>query len=183
MTAQPPLKRSWWLRRLFTRDGLVVALIFVVCAFTLPRLLSLLTIAHFETKEQANIYVAVQHAGDGFDLVGVKAPVTLPATVFVADGSKPSGPSGTETTDRVHVLKRDGASTLIETVWSNDDYVITSRYRVAGQQISPVSRQTFGTPQAAQGLMIAAILALVLKFMLARRRSSRALSATQHANN
>ena len=175
MTTLVPLQRPACLRRLFGGDRLLVALVFVTCVFTVPRLLSLLTTAHFVAQESASIYVAVQNGGNGFDLVGMKAPVTLQTRAFVADGDKPSAPNSTEAADRVRILRRDDASTLMETVWSNDDYAITSRYRVAGEQVSPVSRQTFGVPHVLMGLPIAAVVALASKVALARRRSYRAL--------
>ena len=174
MTDRTRPERPSWLRRLFAADALVVALVFVACAFALPRMLSLLTLEHFEPGEPANLYVAVRRADDGFDLVGVKTPATLPAPAFVADGSKPSAPGSTEATDRVRVLDSDDPGILMETVWSNDDEVITSRYRVAGRHVWSVSRRTFGVPQAVLGLAIAVILAGVAKLVLVWRRASRA---------
>jgi len=56
----------------------------------------------------------------------------------------------------------------METVCSNGDYLVTSRYRVAGHQLSAISRQTLGLGHAAQGLLIAAVVALSLALVLGR---------------
>lgn len=76
----------------------------------------------------------------------------LVALAFVANGDKPSAPNSTEASGRVRALTRDDAGPTMETVWSNDDYVITSRYHVEGQHVSPVSRQTWGYRREASGL-------------------------------
>lgn len=178
MTTPDPSKRHSWLRRLFGGDRALAVLAFVICFFTVPRLLSLLTTARFKAQDSANIYVAVQHGGDGFDLVGVRAPLMLQTPAFVADGDKPGAPDSSEATDRVRVLRRDDAGPLMETVWSNDDHVVTSRYRVTGQQVTAVSCRTFGPAHAFMGVLIAAVVALVLAFALARRRRHRALKVT-----
>ncbi len=175
-TLQPPQPPAW-LRRLLRSDRALVVLVFVVCLFTVPRVLSLLTTEHFEGHELARIYVAVQRDIGGFDLVALEAPAILETPAYVADGGKPSEPNAAEDTDRVRVLKRDDTGTLMETVWSNDDYVVMSRYHVSGKRVSPVSRQTYGLPNALMGLFIAAVVALALKFALARWRTYRALKA------
>ena len=99
----------------------------------------------------------------------------MAAAVFAADGDKPSEPGSAAATDQVRVLRRDDAGLLMETVWSNDDHVITSRYRVTGQQVSAVSSRIFGPQHAVMGVLIAAGVALALAFALAWRRRYRAL--------
>ena len=163
-------------RRLLTSNGLIVGLVFLGCALALPRLLSRLQIERFEASQPADLYVAMPH-GDSFDLVALKAPSALPAAPFVGSRDKPGAPENAESTDRVRVVRSDGAGTLLETVWSNDDHVVTSRYRVTGQQVFGVSRQVFGVPQAFQGLLAAAVIAIALRAALRRWRPRPVLNA------
>jgi hypothetical protein len=175
MTTPTPLTRLPLLRRLFVGDRALVALVLVIGFFTVPRLLSLLMTTHFEAQDSAILYVAVQDAGNGFDLTALRTPVLLQTPAFVTDGDKPSAPGSTEAADPVRVLARDGAGPLMETVWSNDDYVVTSRYRVTGQRLHPVSRQTFGDPHATLGALISVVISTALASVLARRRRHREL--------
>ena len=73
-----------------------------------------------------------------------------------------------------HFAELDRASSLMETVWSNDDDVVTSRHRVADGQVVPISRKVFGLAQAFLGALIAAALAPASWPLRAWRRRARA---------
>ena len=168
------------LRRALPGGRVSRVLVFLLCCLTMPRLASWLMTEHFQARGEPYLYVATRH-GDSFDLVSLKTPATLPSLAFVANGDKPSPPNSAEATQRVRVLGQDASGTLVETAWSNDDYVITSRYRVTGLQVVPVSRRTAGIPQALLGFVIAVVVTRAMKFAQSRWRKSRDAQTLEQA--
>lgn len=158
-------------RPLWRRPWFVTTLVFLVCAMAIPRILAIVMARHYETSEQANMHIAVAR-GSGFELVRTRLPATMLPQVFVGDLAQPSAPAATEAFDRVRVVHRDTSGTLIETVWSNDDYVITSRYLVRGQAVTPVWQKIFGLGQAMLGLLLSSVIALAYRGLAGRRSST-----------
>ena len=158
-------------RPFWRRPWFVTTLVFVVCVATIPRILAVVMANHYDASEQANMHVAVAR-GSGFELVRTRLPATMLPAVIVGDLAQPSAPAATEALDRVRVVRRDTAGTLIETVWSSNDYVITSRYLVRGQAVTPVWQKIFGIGHAMLGLLLSVVIALAYRGLAGRRQSA-----------
>lgn len=131
--------------------------------FLLPRLLSWLSITHYEAGEapSPSFLVAVTgHTGKAFELLPLQETRGRALWIQPATFEDTSG----EQAIRILAQRPDGA--LIETLSHSDSVTLTSHYRIANGRVAPVSLQTFSPGHVMSGFLLAIALSKLLFFVL-----------------
>jgi len=154
---------------LFDHRWLPAIAIFTVAALTLPHWVSVATTKYYEVGESERMFVAVKDGKGTLILDPIRVPETLEKEPFLANGDVPNTPDGRDAPDRVRIVDSGQAGAVMETVRSDRYAALTSRYRVNGRRITPVSQTSFGVLDELAGALLAAALALAFRALVGHR--------------
>lgn len=153
------------------RSKISIALLFVLCAFSFPRLLSVLSTDTFSPGDRpsALFFVAVVKEG------GDQAFELIPFGQAMQEGrslwARPTDltiQTGEFSTIEYHVREQDQDGLLIETASMDDDYRIFSRYRLEDGHIVPLTRTVFGIGHGFAGFTLAGLVCAAFFYFLRR---------------
>lgn len=147
--------------------GFAVVLALSTIAFSMAH--RWLSAESFESGEPPGKYfyvaVSTRHAGQPFELVPFAEASHSTASLMLMK-SDLVVKTGELSTIQYHVIEKTPGASTIETVYSNDDYTFTSRYRVEGQRIVPLRHLISGPGNGMIGLLLALIFTTLLFYML-----------------
>ncbi|NLR74160.1 hypothetical protein [Leeia aquatica] len=154
----------------FPHSKLAFLCVFLLLMFLLPRLLSWLSATDYQPGAVPSglFQVAVSsHTGKPFELVSLqeaRSPALAGRTLWTQAARFSEGGGIREA--EVRIVAQSPQGTLIETIDSDDDLTLTSRYRVTAGRIEPVSLQTFSPGHVMSGILLAIALSKLLFFVL-----------------
>lgn len=153
----------------FSRSKIVFLLVLLPCLFLFPRIVSLLDTKWFTPGELPNgpFYVAraTISTEQPFELV-LFSETLRSASFFTCPRRDLTVHIGEFEIIECHVLEQTDSAVVIETVKSDDDYTITSRYRIEGRRISPLMRRIFGPGHGMTGFALAILFCSLLFYVL-----------------
>jgi hypothetical protein len=153
------------------RSKTAFILLFIPCFFLFPRLISLFGAKSFSNGEapSATFFVAIatDTANKSFELVPFDYAIASNRSYFPPENASVIQVGEFETNE-YRVLSQSPVAAVIETVKKDDDYTITSQYRVDGRRITPLKQRLLGPGHGFAGVLMAYIFCASFFYLLRR---------------